>query len=74
VECRHPRAADRLAVGKDWRPDHHRRFVLREFSYFSLKGAWHTYFLIFWAGVLPPALMFLVAWKMKRKRTNDESG
>ena len=47
---------------------------LREFSYFSLKGGWHTYFLIFWAGVLPPALMFLAAWKMKQNRTNHDPG
>ena len=36
------------------------------------NGQWHLSFLIFWAGVLPPALMFLAVWKMGRKRTNYE--
>jgi len=47
---------------------------LRELLWVIFNGPWDPAFMIFWAGVLPPALMFLAAWKMKRKRTNHEPG
>lgn len=45
---------------------------LRDLSYIILNGRWHTFLLIFWIGALPPALLFLAAWKMKTTRGKNE--
>jgi hypothetical protein len=39
--------------------------VLRELAWVTLKGRWIVSFLIVWALILPPAVLFLVAHKME---------
>jgi hypothetical protein len=40
---------------------------IREIAWVILKGPWLVNFLIVWAFVLPPALLFLIAWRLERK-------
>lgn len=40
---------------------------VRELIWVMLKGYWWVNFLIFWFFVVPPAIMFLVAWGLERK-------
>ncbi|MFZ2097261.1 MAG: hypothetical protein WAV05_11560 [Anaerolineales bacterium] len=40
---------------------------IREVAWVILKGPWLVNFLIVWAFVLPPALLFLIAWRLERK-------
>jgi len=39
----------------------------RELIWVLLKGDWMVEFLIFWLFVVPPAILFLVAWSLERK-------
>jgi hypothetical protein len=40
---------------------------IRELAWLILKGAWLVNFLIVWAFLVPPAILFLVAWGLERK-------
>jgi hypothetical protein len=40
---------------------------IRELAWVILKGGWVVNFLIVWALVVPPAILFLVAWRLERK-------
>ena len=40
---------------------------VRELIWVVLKGDWWVNFLIFWSFVVPPAILFLVAWRLGRK-------
>jgi hypothetical protein len=40
---------------------------IRELAWFILKGHWLVNFLIVWLFVVPPAILFLVAWGLERK-------
>jgi hypothetical protein len=40
---------------------------IRELAWILLKGPWFAGFLIIWAAVVPPAILFLVAWGMDRR-------
>lgn len=39
----------------------------RELAWVILKGGWLVGFLIIWVGLVPPAILFLVAWRMERR-------
>ena len=39
----------------------------REIMWIVLKGNWWVNFLIIWFFVVPPAILFLVAWRLERK-------
>ena len=39
---------------------------LRELAWVLIKGDWFAGFLILWAVVLPPAILFLIAWWLDR--------
>ena len=41
--------------------------VIREIAWLILKGAWWVNFLIVWVFVVPPAILFLVAWGLERR-------
>jgi hypothetical protein len=41
---------------------------IRELVWVILKGDWWVNFLILWVIVVPPAILFLVAWGLERKR------
>ena len=41
--------------------------VLRELAWIVLKGAWLVNFLIVWLFLVPPAVLFLIAWRLERK-------
>ena len=43
---------------------------IRELVWIILKGQWLVNFLIFWLFVLPPAVLFLLAWGLERKAKN----
>lgn len=45
---------------------------LRELAWLLLKGDWIVNFLIVWAAVVPPAILFLVAWGLARKAGRAE--
>ncbi len=51
--------------------------TLREVSFFLVKGFWTPAFLIIWVLVVPPAVLFLVAWmqagRANRAPRSDES-
>ena len=40
---------------------------VRELFWVILKGDWLVNFLIFWFFVVPPAILFMVAWELERK-------
>ncbi|MEJ2304576.1 MAG: hypothetical protein P8Y14_23870 [Anaerolineales bacterium] len=40
---------------------------VRELAWVILKGDWLVNFLIIWLLVVPPAILFLVAWRLERK-------
>lgn len=40
--------------------------VLRELVFIVVRGRWYVNFLMIWLVILPPAVMFLLAWRMKR--------
>jgi hypothetical protein len=40
---------------------------IRELTWIILKGHWLVNFLIVWLFVVPPAILFLVAWGLERK-------
>jgi hypothetical protein len=40
---------------------------IRELAWLILKGAWLVNFLIIWVFLVPPAILFLVAWGLERK-------
>lgn len=39
---------------------------VREMAFFLIKGFWHPAFLLVWVFVIPPAILFLVAWKLTK--------
>jgi hypothetical protein len=39
----------------------------RELAWVVLKGGWMVNFLIVWLFLLPPAILFMVAWGLERK-------
>jgi len=41
--------------------------VVREITWTLLMGQWWVNFLLFWAFVVPPAVLFLIAWGLERK-------
>jgi len=40
---------------------------IRELAWVILKGDWMVSFLIMWLFIVPPAILFLVAWGLERK-------
>jgi hypothetical protein len=40
---------------------------IRELAWIILKGPWFVNFLIFWVLVLPPAILYLIAWSSGRR-------
>jgi len=40
---------------------------IRELAWVILRGPWLVNFLIIWAFVVPPAILFLVAWGLEKK-------
>jgi hypothetical protein len=40
---------------------------IRELFWVVLKGDWEVSFLIFWLLVVPPAILYLVAWGLDRR-------
>jgi hypothetical protein len=40
---------------------------LRELAWIVLKGDWMVNFLIVWLFIVPPAILFLIAWGLERK-------
>jgi hypothetical protein len=40
---------------------------IREIAWVILKGPWLVNFLLVWAILVPPAILFLVAWRLDRK-------
>jgi hypothetical protein len=44
----------------------------RELVWVLLKGNWIVNFLIIWAAVVPPAILFLVAWALEKKAESAE--
>ena len=42
---------------------------IRELAWVILKGHWWVNFLIIWAVLVPPAVLFLVAWELERRAT-----
>ena len=43
---------------------------IRELAWIILKGPWMASFLIVWLFVVPPAILFLGAWRLERKALN----
>jgi len=41
--------------------------ALRELLYLIVNGDWILNFLLVWAAFLPPAILFLLAWRMEKK-------
>lgn len=37
--------------------------ITRELTWIILKGAWHVNFLLVWAFLVPPAVLYLLAWR-----------
>lgn len=42
--------------------------VLRELAWVLIKGSWMINFLIFWVFVIPPAILYLMAWQLERNQ------
>jgi hypothetical protein len=40
---------------------------VRELAWVLIKGQWFAGFLILWAAVVPPAILFLIAWRLERR-------
>ncbi len=45
----------------------------RELAWVILKGGWLVNFLIIWAVLVPPAILFLVAWRLETKAKGASS-
>ncbi|MBI4730856.1 MAG: hypothetical protein HY781_01770 [Chloroflexi bacterium] len=41
---------------------------LREIAFLLIKGFWHPAFLLVWVLIIPPAVLFLVAWMLSRRK------
>jgi hypothetical protein len=41
----------------------------RELAWVILKGPWLVNFLIVWVLVVPPAILFIIAWGLQRRKT-----
>jgi len=41
--------------------------VARDILYIIVNGEWFVNFLLFWLAILPPAVMFLLAWYYQKK-------
>jgi hypothetical protein len=46
---------------------------IRELFWVVLKGDWEVSFLIFWLLVVPPAILYLVAWGLDRRMAQASS-
>ena len=46
---------------------------IREIAWVILKGDWVLGFLFIWGMILPPAILFLVAWNLERKSRSDST-
>jgi hypothetical protein len=40
---------------------------IRELAWVIIKGGWIVAFLLFWLFIIPPAVMYIMAWRMERK-------
>ncbi len=40
---------------------------IRELAWVILKGRWLAGFLIFWVVLVPPAVLFILAWRLERR-------
>jgi hypothetical protein len=47
---------------------------VRELAWVILKNHWLVSFLIVWVFVVPPAILFLIAWRLERKTKNNSIG
>jgi hypothetical protein len=45
---------------------------IRELAWVILKGLWMVNFLIVWSFLVPPAILFLVAWGLERKAKKEQ--
>lgn len=41
--------------------------VVREVAWVLIKGEWFAGFLLLWLGIVPPAVLFLIAWRLDRR-------
>ncbi|MEA3325886.1 MAG: hypothetical protein U9R53_01025 [Chloroflexota bacterium] len=41
--------------------------LARELLFIIIEGRWYVNFLLIWAAFLPPAIIYLLAWRMERK-------
>lgn len=41
--------------------------VARDILFIIFRGSWFVDFLLIWLAILPPAVMFLLAWRMEKK-------
>jgi hypothetical protein len=48
--------------------------LLRELAWVLLKGPWLPAFLLIWLVVLPPAILYLVAWRLDRYEVGQAGG
>jgi len=48
--------------------------VIREIAWLILKGDWLLNFLLIWLFVVPPAILFLVAWGLERRQQLASDG
>jgi hypothetical protein len=51
---------------------------IRELAWVILKGQWLAAFLLLWVLILPPAILFLIAWSLgersKKSSLTNEAG
>ena len=45
--------------------------IIRELAFLVLRGRWYVSFLILWAAILPPAILYLVAWRLERRAREE---
>lgn len=43
--------------------------IIREALFIIVEGRWLANFLLIWLVILPPAVMYLLAWRFKQKQT-----
>jgi len=41
--------------------------VIREILFIIVEGRWYVNFLLIWLVILPPAVLYLLSWRMARK-------
>ena len=47
---------------------------IREIAWVILMGNWLVGFVILWILILPPAILFLIAWRMERSAVREGDG